>query len=90
MSYYIEPEAYVPLMPHGNSKFNQNVYIRKRPSEVKRRTKKAVLKGSNSSGIKPSDPISLALSEADVFSSFFMKQFYTFLILSFVNMNSFS
>uniref|UniRef100_A0A0N5AYP1 Anaphase-promoting complex subunit 1 n=1 Tax=Syphacia muris TaxID=451379 RepID=A0A0N5AYP1_9BILA len=66
MSYYVEPDAYVPLMPHGNSKFNQNVYIRKRPSEVKRRAKKTGSNANNAAAAKSADPITLALSEADL------------------------
>lgn len=37
VSYYIEADAHVMQIPHGNSRTNQKSYIRTCPSEVKKR-----------------------------------------------------
>lgn len=37
VSYYIEADAHVMQIPHGNSRTNQKSYVRTCPSEVKKR-----------------------------------------------------
>uniref|UniRef100_A0A0N4UPL1 VEFS-Box domain-containing protein n=1 Tax=Dracunculus medinensis TaxID=318479 RepID=A0A0N4UPL1_DRAME len=62
ISYFIDSDAQVPIIPHGNSKKNDKGYVRTRPSEIRKRLSKSKYKYSEIN----SYPLEVAISDADV------------------------